>query len=80
VVRIFPNRSSCLRLISALCQEQDEEWLTGKRYLDMSLLLIAEAESSSEQRRAVYLRYAYGFATLHGHINTRNPIYTQSRT
>ncbi|KPK67264.1 hypothetical protein AMJ82_10990 [candidate division TA06 bacterium SM23_40] len=38
VVRIFPHRASCLRLVSALCQEQDEEWMTGRRYLDMSLL------------------------------------------
>jgi transposase-like protein len=38
VVRIFPNRASCLRLVSALCVEQSEEWLSGRRYLDMSLL------------------------------------------
>jgi len=35
VVRIFPNRTSCLRLVSALAVEQSEEWLTGRRYLDM---------------------------------------------
>ncbi len=35
VVRIFPNRESCLRLVSALCVEQSEEWVTGRRYLDM---------------------------------------------
>jgi putative transposase len=35
VVRIFPNRASCLRLVSALAIEQSEEWLTGRRYLDM---------------------------------------------
>ncbi len=39
VIRIFPNIESCLRMASALCQEQDEEWSTGKRYLDMALLL-----------------------------------------
>lgn len=38
VVRIFPHRQSCLRLISALCQEKDEEWTTGKMYLNMTLL------------------------------------------
>lgn len=32
VVRIFPNEASCLRLLSALCMEQSEEW-DGKRYL-----------------------------------------------
>ncbi len=38
VVRIFPNRDACLRLVSALAVEQSEEWLTGRRYLDMSEL------------------------------------------
>jgi putative transposase len=38
VVRIFPNREACLRLVSALAVEQSEEWLTGRRYLDMSEL------------------------------------------
>jgi len=35
VVRIFPNRRSCLRLVSALAMEQSDEWLTGSRYLTM---------------------------------------------
>lgn len=38
VIRIFPNDRSCIRLIGALAMEQSEEWLTGRRYLDMSLL------------------------------------------
>ena len=38
VVRIFPNRESCSRLVSALAVEQSEEWLTGRRYLDMEEL------------------------------------------
>jgi putative transposase len=38
VVRIFPNPEACLRLVSALAIEQSEEWLTGRRYLDMSEL------------------------------------------
>jgi transposase-like protein len=38
VVRIFPNRESCLRLVSALAMEQSEEWITGRRYLDMEEL------------------------------------------
>ena len=36
VVRIFPNRDACLRLVSALCMEQSEEWLSGRRYLDLA--------------------------------------------
>ena len=43
VVRIFPNRQACLRLVTALVVEQSEEWLTGRRYLDMREL--------EEQRR-----------------------------
>ena len=35
VVRIFPNRESCLRLVRAVVVEQSEEWITGRRYLDM---------------------------------------------
>jgi putative transposase len=38
VVRIFPNRQACLRLVTALCVEQSEEWETGRRYLDMGEL------------------------------------------
>jgi transposase-like protein len=33
-VRIFPSREACLRLV-ALAVEQSEEWVTGRRYLDM---------------------------------------------
>jgi putative transposase len=38
VVRIFPNRQSCLRLVTALAVEVSEEWVTGRRYLDMEEL------------------------------------------
>jgi transposase-like protein len=38
VVRIFPNPQACLRLVTALCAEQSEEWVTGRRYLDMQEL------------------------------------------
>jgi putative transposase len=47
VVRIFPNRGACLRLVSALAIEQSEEWLTGRRYLDMREL---EEHRRQEQR------------------------------
>jgi len=35
VVRIFPNRASLLRLVTALALEQSEDWVSGRRYLDM---------------------------------------------
>lgn len=38
VARIFPNREPCLRLVTALAVEQSEEQVTGRRYLDMSVL------------------------------------------
>ena len=47
VVRIFPNERSCLRLVSALAVEQSEEWITGRRYLDMGEL---EGHCPEEER------------------------------
>jgi transposase-like protein len=38
VVRIFPNESSCLRLVRAIAAETHEEWMEGSRYLNMDLL------------------------------------------
>ena len=38
VVRIFPNRDSCLRLVRALAVETHEDWLEANRYLNMDLL------------------------------------------
>ena len=39
VVRIFPNRQACLRLVTpALAVECSEEWVTGRRYLDIEEL------------------------------------------
>jgi len=38
VVRIFPNPEACLRLVTAMCLEQSEEWLAGRVYLDMGKL------------------------------------------
>ena len=38
VVRISPNKASCLRLIRALAAETHEDWLEANRYLNMELL------------------------------------------
>jgi transposase-like protein len=35
VVRIFPNQNSCLRLVSAILMEIDEDWETGRIYLNI---------------------------------------------
>jgi len=36
VVSIFPNETACLRLISAVLMEIDEEWQTGRMFLSFS--------------------------------------------
>jgi putative transposase len=53
VVRIFPNREACLRLVTALAVEQSEEWVTGRRYLDMEQL--KERRSEERAREEVIL-------------------------
>ena len=35
VASLFPNSASCLRLVSAILAEQDEEWTHAKMYLNM---------------------------------------------
>jgi transposase-like protein len=50
VIRMFPNKQSCLRLVSALCMEQSEDWVTGYRYLDMSLLEEDEPDEKGEEK------------------------------
>lgn len=37
VASLFPNMDSCLRIVSALLSEQDEEWLNSKIYLNFAL-------------------------------------------
>lgn len=49
VVRIFPNREACLRLVTALVVEQSEEWVSGRRYLNMEELM-AEREAPGVKR------------------------------
>ena len=46
VVRIFPNPDACLRLVTALCVEQSEEWLASRVYLDMRKLEALDAETA----------------------------------
>jgi len=61
VVRIFPNPSSCLRLIRALAAETHEGWLEDSRYLNMDL-------------RGLHPRLAaMAFAQLSGH-NPKNEV------
>lgn len=45
VVGIFPNVAACLRLITALAQEESCEWATQPKYLDMKELELWDALS-----------------------------------
>ena len=47
VVRIFPNRAAVLRLVTALAMEQSEEWVSGRRYLDMESVEEAPAPATT---------------------------------
>ncbi len=47
VVRIFPNRAACLRLVSALAMEQSDEWVSGRRYLDVSRLALVPVPAAA---------------------------------
>jgi putative transposase len=55
VVRIFPNREACLRLVTALVVEQSEEWVTGRRYLDMRELDEQRRQEGEREARGVML-------------------------
>jgi putative transposase len=55
VVRIFPNREACLRLVSALAVEQSEEWVTGRRYLDMEELREHRLSEEREKNRMMLM-------------------------
>ena len=36
MARIFPNGESCLRLVTAVLLEIHEDWISGRRYLNMN--------------------------------------------
>jgi putative transposase len=38
VIRIFPNPRSCCRIVTAMLKEWDEDWITGRTYLNMEHL------------------------------------------
>jgi len=49
VVRIFPNDEAALRLVIALAAEQTEEWISGKKYLDMSARDIESVQAAKPE-------------------------------
>jgi transposase-like protein len=50
VAGLFPNEASLLRLVGAFLMETDEDWQTGKRYLDMTV----ENDSPALQQNRIY--------------------------
>ncbi len=55
VVRVWPNREACLRMATALCAEQSDEWVSGNRYLDMEQLWQWETEKPRRRQELVVL-------------------------
>jgi len=54
VARLFPNEASLLRLVSAIEMEISEDWIAGKRYLDMSVKMENESESADSKEKRIY--------------------------
>jgi putative transposase len=54
VARLFPNEASLLRLVSAIEMEISEEWIAGKRYLDMNVEMENEDESANSKEKGIY--------------------------
>ena len=54
VARLFPNEASLLRLVSAIEMEISEDWLAGKRYLNMNAEEENENESVKSDKKKFY--------------------------
>ncbi len=52
--RLFPNEASLLRLVSAIEMEISEDWVVGKRYLDMNVEMESENESADSKEKRIY--------------------------
>jgi putative transposase len=51
VIRIFPNKDSCIRLFGTMCIEQSELWQTGHKYLNMEYKKLKPKRWSSWRER-----------------------------
>lgn len=54
VARLFPNEASLLRLVSAIEMEISEDWIAGKRYLNMKTEMENENESANSKEKRIY--------------------------
>jgi putative transposase len=54
VAGLFPNEASLLRLVSAIEMEISEDWLAGKRYLDMTVVFENDDETAMSDKNGIY--------------------------
>jgi len=54
VARLFPNEASLLRLVSAIEMEISEDWVAGKKYLNMNVEMENESESANSGKKRIY--------------------------
>ena len=54
VARLFPNEASLLRLVSAIEMEISEDWVAGKKYLNMKMEVENENESANSKEKRIY--------------------------
>jgi len=54
VARLFPNETSLLRLVSAIEMEISEDWVAGKRYLNMKTEMENENEPANSGKKRFY--------------------------
>ena len=62
VVGIFPNEAACLRLISAITMEIDEDWQTGRVYLTIEKMSSSQSSwlwKSGQERSGVHFSTAH---------------------
>jgi transposase-like protein len=50
VIRIFPNDASARMLTGAYLQELSEEWVSGRRYMDMTEFWEVKAEQERKEK------------------------------
>ena len=54
VARLFPNEASLIRLVSAIEMEISEDWIAGKRYLNMNVGMENESETANSSKKKIY--------------------------
>lgn len=53
VIRVFPKDASAMMLVGAYLQELSEEWISERRYMDMTEFREAKAEQERKETASV---------------------------